>query len=171
MLEGAKFPVGLLLREGGWIVIGGRPCELETAIELLKGWGLTFGTLAFRKHDPYRKGRNIWVRPKIHILQEDLQEVLVIGFKPPFSNKGLSRFATKGRKWMTNFPTRWEYNEYWKLSTLWGYPRLEIWARPYQGRYDPKRWTRIGPLMDGLPISQSLWLEHAKRFPTPLAIP
>jgi hypothetical protein len=159
----------LLLREGGWIVIGSRPGEVADAIDLLRGWGLTFGTLAFRKHYPYKLGRGgAWAVPKVHILREDLQEVLVIGFKPPFNGRGLKRFATKGRPWLTNYPTRWEYNEYWKMSTLWGYPRLEIWGRAYEGQYDPKRWTRIGPLLDGMPITQSLWLEHAKRFTEPL---
>ena len=61
-----------------------------------------------------------------------------------------------------------EFNEYWKLSVLWGYPRLEIWGMPRQGIYNPKRWTRIGPRLDGMPITQSLWLEHAKRFKEPL---
>lgn len=92
----------------------------------------------------------------------------MISYKPPYNGRGLKRFATKGRPCLTNYPTRWEYQEYWKMSILWGYPRLEIWGRPYAGSFDPKRWTRIGTLLDGMPIGQSLWLEHAKRFDTPL---
>lgn len=165
----AKFPVGLLLRPGGWVVIGCRPSEVEVAIALLRGWKLQFGTLAFRRHYPYKKTKgNAWAKVKNFILREDLQEVIVIGFKPPFSGVGLKRFATKPRPFLTNYPTRWEWDRYWKLSTLWGYPRLEIWAQPFQGIYNPKKWTRIGPLLDGMPITQSLWLEHAKRFSTPL---
>ena len=172
LAEGAKFPVALLLREGGWCVISCRPSEVQTAMHLLEGWGLTFGTCAFRRHYPYapRKKTRAWVFPKNYILREDLQEVVVIGFKPPFNGKGLHRFQTKKRQCLTNYPTRWEYNQYWKLSVLWGYPRLEIWGRPKQGTFDPKRWTRIGPLLDGMPITQSLWLEHAKRFSTPLVL-
>jgi hypothetical protein len=167
--EGAKFPVGLLLREGGWIVIGCRPCEVDQALELLKGWKLQFATMAFRRHYPYNKRSwGAWTTTKSYILREDLQEVVVIGYKPPYNGRNLKRFGTKGRPYLTNYPTRWEWDQYWKLSVLWGYPRLEIWARPYQGVYDPKKWTRIGTLLDGMPITQSLWLLHAERFSTPL---
>lgn len=171
MEEGARFPVGLLLREGGWCLVSCRPCEVAQALDITRGWGFEFGTLAFRRHYPYKPSWKAWRHPKAHILREDLQEVVVITFKPPFNGRGLLRFATKGRKWLTNFPTIWEFNEYWKLSVLWGYPRLEIWANPRQGIYNPKRWTRIGPNLDGMPISQSLWIEHAKRFTQPLAMP
>jgi len=142
------------------------------AIDMIKGWGLEFGTLAFRRHYPHgRKGSRAWMNVKHHILKEDLQEVLVIAFKPPYSGRGLARFVTKGSRWHTNFPTRWEYEQYWKMSVLWGYPRLEVWGRPFAGQYDPKKWTRVGPLLDGMTITQSLWIEHAKRFSQPLVMP
>ena len=73
--EIARFPVGLLLRPGGWILIGCRPSEVPVGLELLKGWGLEFGTLAFRKHYPYKSGNKAWRTPHNYILREDLQEV------------------------------------------------------------------------------------------------
>jgi hypothetical protein len=163
----AKFPVGTLLRPGGWMVIGCRPSEVKACIDLLSGWGLDFGTLAFRRHTPYKPSHAAWRNVKNWILREDLQEVLVIGFKGPMSNFLHRKFASRTRPFLTNLPTRWEYNAYWKFSQFWGYPRLEIWARPYEGTY-PQKWTRIGPHLDGMPIGQSLWLEHAKRFSTHL---
>lgn len=162
-----KFPVATLLRPSGWMLICCRPCEVGEAVEMLTGWGLAFGTLAFRRHSPYKPSWRAWHIPKNKILREDLQEVIVIGYKPPYSGRGLTLFGTKGRPYLTNLPTRWEYNAYWNWSQLWGYPRLEIWGRKSEGTY-PKRWTRIGPQLDGMPIGQSLWLEHAKRFSTPL---
>ena len=165
LAEGARFPVGLLLREGGWLLISCRPPEVPTAIAMASAWGCVFGTLAFRRHMPTRRN---WKQKHAHILSEDIQEVIVICFKPPYSGKGLARFQTKGQRLLGNYPTRWEYTQYWKMSVLWGYPRLEIWARPRQGNFDPRKWTRIGPKMDGMPIEQSLWLEHSKRFAEPL---
>ncbi len=161
----AAFPVAQLLRPGGWIVIGCRPPEVPIVLELLKGWKLEFGTLAFRRHYPYKGAWKAWQTPKNHILREDLQEVVVIGYRPPYNARGLQRFATKPRPYVTNYPTRWEYDKYWMHSVLWGYPRLEIWGQPYQGVFD-KRWTRVGPRLDGMPIGQSLWLELAKRSST-----
>lgn len=160
------FPVGTLLRPGGWVLIGCRPGEVKTCIDALSGWGIDFGTLAFRRHSPY-KGTTAWRKAKNFILREDLQEVIVIGYKGPYSKSSLKRFRSRTRPFMTNLPTRWEFNAYWKFSQLWGYPRLEIWARPYEGVFPP-RWTRIGPYLDGMAIGQSLWLEHAKRFSTHL---
>lgn len=161
------FPVGLLLRPSGWVVVGARPGDVKEVIDMMTGWGVEYGTLAFRRHTPYKPSWRAWHNTKNHILREDLQEVLVIGYKPPLSLKGLRQFATKKRPFMTNLPTRWEYNVYWQFSQIWGYPRLEIWGRAYEGTY-PAKWTRIGPKLDGMPIGQSLWLEHAKRFSTPL---
>jgi hypothetical protein len=162
------FPVGLLLRPGGFITVGCRPFQVGEVIKMVEGWGLEFGTLAFRKHYPYKRSVRAWKTTKNYILREDLQEVVVIAYRPPYNARGLWLFRTKNRPFPTNFPTRWEYDHYWKLSMMWGYPRLEIWARPHQGVYNPKKWTRIGPLLDGMPITQSLWLEHAKRFIVPL---
>jgi hypothetical protein len=164
-----EFPVGDLLRPGGWMVLGVRPCEVAEAIRMMEKWGLKFGTLAFRRHTPYKKTSKAWAVVKNHILREDLQEVVVIGWKPPYNGKGLQYFATRPRPFLTNYPTRWEYDQYWKISVLFGYPRLEIWGRPNEG-YGPRfaKWTRIGPHIDGMPIEQSLWLQHAQRSPTPL---
>jgi hypothetical protein len=162
-----KFPVGDLLRPGGWVLIGCRPCDVAETIDMVRGWGLEFGTLAFRRHSPYKVSGLAWHKVKHYILQEDLQEVVVIGFKPPLNLRGLDLFSTKLRPRMTNLPTRWEYNHYWKFSVVWGYPRLEIWGRSSES--SPKdRWTRIGPHLDGMPIGQSLWLQHAMRHPVPL---
>jgi hypothetical protein len=162
------FPVGLLLRPSGWMIIGSRPCEVDVTMGMLKGWGLEFGTLAFRKHYPYRKGTS-WTVHKNYILREEIQEVLTIGYKPPYSGKGLKMFATAKRPFVSNYPTKWEYDVYWRLSVMLGYPKLEIWGRTNQGRFDPRKWTRIGPHLDGMPITQSLWLQHAERFRVPLA--
>jgi len=37
------FPVGLLLRPSGWMIIGSRPCEVDVTMGMLRGGGWSSG--------------------------------------------------------------------------------------------------------------------------------